>query len=328
VGTGGAVTLPSCPVGQVSCNEGCLAQAGDEHAGCTAVHFADNPITSLAIDAGALYFATNGQGIRKLDLSTSTVTVVADPTSLPQTLVLGAVDLYYTTYASPGAVWRVPKAGGTPASLAPGIEWAAALALAGDTLYVLSGGGFRQMLRTVPVAGGNATPFVTVNVQSFLIDGPTVYYVDKGTTLNGKLIASPLADPTQTTELASSVFANRLASDATAVYWITSTDHGGGTTDHVYYRASKTGTSSEPLLQGSLDWAIVHQDSDTVYVRERYVFDKPGNADQQQRLLRMPVAAPSSATFATVEHTSIDAVVTDSSTVYVATGRAIMKLPK
>jgi len=288
---------------------------------------AESPVSSLAIDDDALYFATNNHGVQKLEFASSTVSVVADGVSLPKNLVLGPTDIYYGTYASDGTVERVSKTGGAPAQLGLGIEWISDLQLAGDTLYVLEAGTLDSRLRTVSVSSGSTTPFAT-GVQSFLIDGSTIYYVAEGTSIFGTLTAAPLASPTQTTQIATSVFANRLASDSAALYWITSTDHSGGVTDHVYYHAAKSGGTTDRLQEGDLQWEIVHQDGATVYVREQYVFVQPGDADEQVRLLRMPIAAPSRDVFATVEHTSIQAVVTNGSTVYVAAGRAILKLQK
>lgn len=126
-----------------------------------------------------------------------------------------ATHVYFTTYAKPGAVMKVPKLGGPAVVLADGLDYPDQLVMDATDLYVtVSGSG--SILRLAK--DGSATATVVTGLQGpsgIAADETTLYWCAY---FGGSIARAPKAGG-PVTALAGGASPYRIAAGPTAVYW-------------------------------------------------------------------------------------------------------------
>jgi hypothetical protein len=143
------------------------------------------------------------------------VTTLAGEMVWPFGIVVDESSVYFTTYANPGAVMKVPKAGGPAVTLASGLDYPDQIAMDATDLYVTVGGS-GSILRLAKDGSDTATVVTGIGGPSGIVmDETTLYWCDYFGNRIGK---APKAGGA-TTVLAGEEAPYRIAAGPTAVYW-------------------------------------------------------------------------------------------------------------
>jgi hypothetical protein len=149
---------------------------------------------AIAVDGDDVFVATAAQVLRLPgDGSAAPVALVTVDRTVGPGLVVDATHVYYTVSASPGAVRRVPRAGGTPESIAEGDAYPAALVLRGGRVYWNASGDNR--VRSANVDGTDVrTVAVEQNVPGLglAVSDDGVFWFTEGD-FPPKVMKAPLA---------------------------------------------------------------------------------------------------------------------------------------
>jgi hypothetical protein len=245
-----------------TCLDGrCLTKLASDYAGA-----------GIAVNSSAVFWTADDGRVRRLPLQGGLQTTLASKEVGPSGITLDAVNAYWIDYGSGGvvkeplgggtrttltsqkgiyiavdetnvywtndAVMKVPKAGGTPLTLATGdltlskhgiavnstdVYWAEFNYACGGTDQPCSPGLGRVM--RVPVGGG--TPSVVASRQSgadsIALDATHVYWTNYN---EGTVMSVPLAGGKPTTLASGQVAMNDITVDATSVYWTKYVDFG------------------------------------------------------------------------------------------------------
>lgn len=146
----------------------------------TTIFFTESGLSPSSTSAGLRSVPVNGGSIRTLTNGTGVVGV---------TLVGSDVYFANLNFTTGGELLKMPKSGGTPTSLAKGLDVATHLAVVADRLYYFNSDDVWS-IEYIPIAGGTRHEVVGNNdllVEEFAIDDCGVYYVDG----QGTLIRTP-----------------------------------------------------------------------------------------------------------------------------------------
>lgn len=184
-------------------------------AGGSPVILADgqNQPIGIAVDATNVYWTNQGGSVMKVPTSGGTPTTLAADQGAPFGIAVDDTSVYWTNITGNHAVMRVGIAGGTAAVFAAATN-AWAIAVRDGNVYFTDG----DNVMMAPASGGNAA--VIAAGQNFpfslAVDSANVYWSSaRGT---GAVLKMPLVGGAPTT-LASSTGLNRIAVDATTVYF-------------------------------------------------------------------------------------------------------------
>ena len=212
---------------------------------------------AVAVDSTSVYWSeepSNGGSVKKIAITGGTPTVLATSTSSPQYLAVDATSVYYTEYgtedasgninASSGSLKKVSISGGTPTTLATGLNYPKGVAVTAANVYFTEWGSSVGSVKYVPLAGGTATP-VSITLAngstapatglnapySVAVDtgGTYVYWTESGSgsikrSLIGTITPSP---PT-----------NVMAAPANAQNFISWTASSGATSYNIYWAST------------------------------------------------------------------------------------------
>ena len=201
-------------------------------AGGTIVTLATNVYDPLyvAVDATNLYWSSPvAETISSIPTAGGTVTTLATLQGNPHEIALNDSSVMWLNVGNdggPGAVVRMPKAGGTPVTLAVG-AFPSGLALdATDAISSFEAGGGAQLAR-VPLSGGSMIGLasVAVSVSGIATDGVDAYFTDIGNGDQGVgvLGAVPLQGGAVVTLASGLSGPSGVAVDGSSVYWLDDT---------------------------------------------------------------------------------------------------------
>lgn len=192
-------------------------------------YFSNAVIDAIAVDATGVYFAECAgisTGIlRHLPLSGgSTPNALTGSIPCPEQIVMDATTIYFTVGYDPPALYKMPKAGGTPVTLTTATDATWALAIDGTELYysTFDGGVFTIHTNGTgkqPLSGGFNDP------GKLLVDSGYLYVTTRGSLAqdyaDGAVYRMQLGVTSPTVE---PVVENQpqptgIAADASAIYW-------------------------------------------------------------------------------------------------------------
>jgi sugar lactone lactonase YvrE len=162
--------------------------------------------------SGAVY-AFDGQTKRALSTTESS----------PAEIVVGAQDLYWVNREG-GSVRRVARGGGTPTTLASGLDHPNGIALDASFVYFSEWGSQGSVgIGKVPIAGGAVVSLAATHggVTALAIDADSVYW----TTMDGDVVRLSKKGGAPEKLATRQGDAGCLAVDAASVYWCDNTKH-------------------------------------------------------------------------------------------------------
>ena len=230
-------------------------------AGCNGVPTVlavDRSVEGLAVDASSVYW-TNGYGtIRKVGLAGGTPTTIASGQDGATKIAVDATNVYWNDQLplrgprdhtfhespSPGAVMKMPIAGGNPTTLASNVSPFEIAVDAVSVYWAENDSPGRRLpssaqVMKVPIAGGAPTTLASGQdaPQDLVVDGSYVYWTNIpgpclagscGSSLpdTGTVMRVPVGGGTPSTIASQQPGPSGIAVDATSVYW---TNNPGGT---------------------------------------------------------------------------------------------------
>lgn len=224
-GSSGATTETSslvCAGTLADCNQdaadGCEADLSQsaEHCGqcghscqgssCEASQCLPQVLTSEAkglfhVDASDVFFEGSGQ-LARIDKHGEGASQLVAQLTFDPTRMAGSATTLFLSEGDSGAIWAVPKTGGSPSLFASGPSWdstAPALAVNGDRVYWSFGG----QVHSAPVSGGSSTMIGEVSSQYVLtriaVDETNVFTESSSTPKGPAIFRAPKSGPSFTT---------------------------------------------------------------------------------------------------------------------------------
>ncbi|HEX8794314.1 MAG TPA: hypothetical protein VF765_25395, partial [Polyangiaceae bacterium] len=219
---------------------------------CQAFVLATSPYpTTIAVDSSGVYFTDYDLGVI-VRVSGGTQTVVASSLDSPFDVTLDATSLYWID-TSGLSIMQMPKAGGTPVTVAVPGGYISGIAVDSSSVYWTDPSS--ATVEKAPLGGGAVTTlFSSAAPGDIAVDATSVYWAWQSGVSMG-----PLGGGTQTTLAGASQPAG-IAVDATFVYWsdqasISRAPIGGGTVT--------------TLVSGGTTWGPVTIDATNLYVLDR-----------------------------------------------------------
>ncbi len=186
--------------------------------------------------------------------------VANDGTNLPQALALNSTRVFFGRRTSEGAgIWSVPKAGGTPALVSPGIP-----------VYIVADDAFVYWtdstgLYSAPVEGGSGSLLATGVIGRLALDEVgALYWVSIRTSFRGGSLHR-MQNRVDSVIASGQNQNSGVAVDSTFAYFTSGILNGG---DPAIRRVPRTGGTVETLATTASDPAAVRVDSQNVYYRE------------------------------------------------------------
>jgi hypothetical protein len=200
----------------------------------------------LAIDATSVYWTEGGGRVAKAPLGGAPPTVLASGLDFPGDIAVDATNVYWVEGGTDGKpppegdtkLMMVPKAGGTPTTLAT-----AGMLVSGGSLTVdatnvywtisvyqqVNGASVCTLgkVLSVPIAGGAATTLTSGQngPGAIAVDATSLYWINEGSKDDGAIMKIPKGGGAAITLAANLTDPSRIVVDDTAVYW---TDGGVG----------------------------------------------------------------------------------------------------
>lgn len=186
----------------------------------------------IAVDATDVYWVDFGTymppgDVMKVPIGGGTpVTLATSMNGTPHQMTIDANNVYWT---DGGAVWQVPKSGGTPVMLAQG-SLTSGVAVDSTSVYwtdeiggVDAGPTNTGSVMKMPIGGGAIVTIATgQNIPlDVKVDGTSIYWVNQGdvTMADGMVMKAPLAGGSLVTLATGQDTIFDLAIDSTTVYW-------------------------------------------------------------------------------------------------------------
>lgn len=182
---------------------------------------------------------------------------LAPAQSNPFAIALDSANVYFANYLD-GTVVSLPRAGGSPTTLAKGQDVPRGLAVDGQNVYWLNEGTAAMhyadgAVMKAPLTGGPAVTLATgqPNPLGIAIDGASVYWTNEGVSLGGSADGSVMKvghDGTGLVTLANAqADPEGIAVDANNVYWASSGTTGNNHGDGAITKVLLDGSSTTPL---------------------------------------------------------------------------------
>lgn len=174
-------------------------------------------ITSIAADGTNVYWVTQAGGtvVKEPVDGGLAVTLWSSASTSPYGIAVDSTNVYWTFSGNPGAVMRIPIAGGTAATLA-NVKVAVFVAVDSTNVYWVDQGA--GTVATTPITGGPIKNLAIgrSNPTAIAVYGGTVYWSDDSTSL---VLSVPSIGGPVTTLASGQSSVVSIAADATSVYW-------------------------------------------------------------------------------------------------------------
>ena len=259
--------------------------------GYTAVALACGQKTpsGIAVHNGVVYWTNYVAGgeVMSVPEAGGTPTIIATNQDFPWAIAVDDSNVYWTNYdngygpsaggsTTSGTVMKVPLTGGTPVTLAQGLQNPWGIALDATNVYFSNAGG--GTIKSVPIAGGNVTVLASglLQPEGIAVQNGVVYWVNyAGTTVNNNFYVESVATTGGTPKvLSSSTDAFEgfgLAVNATSIFLSTEQGAVGAATDGLLSMPLAGSSAPTVLASAEVTPFAIALDATNVYWTSNYV---------------------------------------------------------